>query len=161
MSVSDYLKGPVGVSGAIVGHRGQLTGADMTLDLTPSTLSLDLVGINKPAGFPASAHAVVTAPRSVGVRNENRKRDPQHERVLPGVVQRRTRIEVLREHEHDRDRRDAQRGDARRHDRGGGDAPSARATADRICSIVIWPSTPCTTCPLRSTITLVGKPIAA
>jgi len=56
--VSDYLKGPVGITGTLTGRRGQLTAADMVLDLTPATLSLDLVGINKPAGFPASAHAI-------------------------------------------------------------------------------------------------------
>jgi AsmA-like C-terminal region/Protein of unknown function len=53
----DYLKGPVGVAAALTGHRGQLVSADMTLDLTPATLVLDLLGVNKAAGFPAAAHA--------------------------------------------------------------------------------------------------------
>jgi len=54
--VSDYLRGNVGVNGTLTGHRGQLLSADLNLDMTPSILSFDLVGIGKPAGFPASGH---------------------------------------------------------------------------------------------------------
>lgn len=54
--VSDYLRGSVGVNGTLTGHRGQLLTADLNLDMTPSVLSFDLVGITKPAGFPASGH---------------------------------------------------------------------------------------------------------
>ena len=53
---SDYLRGSVGVNGNLTGHRGQLLTADMNLDMTPSILSFDIVGISKPAGFPASGH---------------------------------------------------------------------------------------------------------
>jgi hypothetical protein len=56
---SDYLKGPVGVVGALTGRHGQLAAGDLTLDLTPAALSVDLVGIDKPVGFPASAHALL------------------------------------------------------------------------------------------------------
>ena len=56
---ADYLRGPVGVTGTLTGKRGQLVAGDLALDLTPSTLSLDLVGISKPMGFPASAHATL------------------------------------------------------------------------------------------------------
>jgi len=56
LHVNDYLSGVVGVNGTLIGHRGQLASADMNLDLTPSVLAVDLVGIEKPAGFPASAH---------------------------------------------------------------------------------------------------------
>ncbi|HEY0303253.1 MAG TPA: hypothetical protein VGC36_18045, partial [Rhizomicrobium sp.] len=64
--LNDYLRGPVGVSGTLFGYRGQLKSADLNLDLTPAALAVDLVGIGKPAGFPASAHAVATfAPHSV------------------------------------------------------------------------------------------------
>lgn len=71
LHASDYLKGPIGLNADLTGRRGQLTGAEMTLDLTPATLTLDLVGINKPAGFPAASHAVVTfGPHSVP-RSEN------------------------------------------------------------------------------------------
>jgi hypothetical protein len=54
--VNDYLSGVVGINGTLTGHRGQITSADMNLDLTPSVLAVDLVGISKPAGFPASGH---------------------------------------------------------------------------------------------------------
>ncbi|MGZ5937095.1 MAG: YhdP family protein [Rhizomicrobium sp.] len=57
---NDYLSGSVGVNGTLTGHRGQLLAADMNIDLTPAVLSLDLVGISKPAGFPASAHGTAT-----------------------------------------------------------------------------------------------------
>lgn len=57
---NDYLSGPVGVNGTLIGHRGQFTSADMNLDLTPSVLAVDLVGISKPAGFPASAHGTAS-----------------------------------------------------------------------------------------------------
>ena len=58
--IKDYLNGPVGINGTLSGHRGQLKQANMTLDLTPATLSFDLIGINKPAGFPATLHAATT-----------------------------------------------------------------------------------------------------
>jgi hypothetical protein len=53
---SDFLKGPSTINATITGHRGSLLSADMTMDLAPATLSLDLIGLDKPAGFPASAH---------------------------------------------------------------------------------------------------------
>jgi hypothetical protein len=63
---NDYLSGVVGVNGTLIGHRGQLQSADMTLDLTPSALSLDLVGIGKPAGVAASGHGTgIFAPHGV------------------------------------------------------------------------------------------------
>jgi hypothetical protein len=66
IDLGDYLKGPVGVTGTLTGHRGQLRTADLALDLTQSTLAVDLVGINKPAGFAATAHALATfGPHSV------------------------------------------------------------------------------------------------
>ncbi len=62
----DYLHGPVGVTGTLTGKRGQLVAGDLALDLTPAALSLDLLGISKPAGFPASAHALLAfGPHSV------------------------------------------------------------------------------------------------
>jgi hypothetical protein len=56
----DYLKGPITVSGTLTGHRGALQQANATLDLTQATLTLDLIGVDKPAGFPASAHVLTT-----------------------------------------------------------------------------------------------------
>jgi len=57
---NDYLSGVVGVNGTLLGHRGQLQSADLALDMTPSVLSLDLVGIAKPAGVAAAAHGTAT-----------------------------------------------------------------------------------------------------
>ncbi len=71
LHAGDYLRGPVGVDAQLTGRRGQLIGADMTLDLTPATLSLDLVGISKPAGFPAAARAVATFGPHSALRTEN------------------------------------------------------------------------------------------
>jgi hypothetical protein len=60
IDVTDYVKGPVGVSGTLSGHRGQLRSADLMLDLTQATIGVDLVGIAKPVGFAATAHSIST-----------------------------------------------------------------------------------------------------
>lgn len=71
LRADDYFRGPVGLNALLTGRRGELTGADMTLDLTPSVLTLDLFGIAKPAGFPATSRAAVTfGPHSIP-RTEN------------------------------------------------------------------------------------------
>ena len=70
LRISSYLRGPVGVSGTLVGRRGELTAADLTLDLTAAALSLDLVGITKPAGFPASAHVTVAFGSHTAIQSE-------------------------------------------------------------------------------------------
>ncbi len=56
LHTQDFLRGPVGLSGTLTGRRGALKQANLTLDLTPSTVSFDLIGVNKPAGFPTTAH---------------------------------------------------------------------------------------------------------
>jgi hypothetical protein len=71
LRLGNYLKGPIGVSGTLSGRRGQFTAADLTLDLTPTALSLDLVGITKPAGFPSSAHAVIAFGSHSAIQTEN------------------------------------------------------------------------------------------
>src|SRR6201999_2312181 len=53
---ADFLSGPTTINATLTGHRGSLLTADMTMDLAPAALNLDLIGLNKPAGFPASAH---------------------------------------------------------------------------------------------------------
>jgi len=57
---SDFLRGTVPISAALTGHRASLLNADMTMDIAPAVLSLDLIGLNKPAGFPATAHVTAT-----------------------------------------------------------------------------------------------------
>ncbi|MBS0471483.1 MAG: AsmA-like C-terminal domain-containing protein [Proteobacteria bacterium] len=71
IDLSDFLKGPVGVTATLSGHRGQLKTADMNLDLTQATLGVDLVGISKPAGFAATAHAVATFGPGTKIQTEN------------------------------------------------------------------------------------------
>ncbi|MBU6298169.1 MAG: AsmA-like C-terminal domain-containing protein [Alphaproteobacteria bacterium] len=55
LHTQDYLRGPIGLSGTLTGHRGALKQANLMLDLTPTTVSFDLIGVNKPAGFPTTA----------------------------------------------------------------------------------------------------------
>ncbi|HVU20976.1 MAG TPA: AsmA-like C-terminal domain-containing protein, partial [Rhizomicrobium sp.] len=54
------LKGPTTITAALTGHRGSLLSADMTMDLAPAALNLDLIGLNKPSGFPANAHVTAS-----------------------------------------------------------------------------------------------------
>jgi len=58
--LSDYLKGPIGISGTLTGHRGALKQGNLTLDLTPANLMLDIIAVNKPAGFPLTARLGLT-----------------------------------------------------------------------------------------------------
>ena len=67
------LKGPVGVTAVLTGQRGQLRNADMTMDLTPAVLNIDLLGVNKTAGSPASAHVNATFGGRSVVRSETLK----------------------------------------------------------------------------------------
>jgi len=60
LRLKDYVKGPVGLSGTFTGHRGSLKQAALTVDLTPSNVMLDMVAVNKPAGFPMTARVATT-----------------------------------------------------------------------------------------------------
>ncbi|MEI9931957.1 MAG: hypothetical protein WDM89_15820 [Rhizomicrobium sp.] len=51
-----FLSGPTTINATLTGHRGSLLTADMEMDLASAALNLDLIGLNKPEGFPASAH---------------------------------------------------------------------------------------------------------
>jgi hypothetical protein len=69
----DYLKGPIGISGSLTGHRGALQQANLTVDFTPTVVTLNLIGVNKPAGFPMTARLAVgfaagSAIDTVGIR---------------------------------------------------------------------------------------------
>jgi uncharacterized protein DUF3971/AsmA-like protein len=55
-----FLKGAAPVTATLTGHRASLRSADMTLDLTPAVMTLDLIGLDKPSGFPATAHVTAT-----------------------------------------------------------------------------------------------------
>lgn len=71
LRTEDFMSGPMGVNATIVGHRGQLTRADMDLDLGPAAIDFGLLGINKPAGSPATAHVVTTFGPGNAVRAED------------------------------------------------------------------------------------------
>ncbi len=60
LGLKDYLKGPVGINGTLVGHRGALAQGNFTLDLTPTNVVFDTIGVNKPSGFPMSARIAAT-----------------------------------------------------------------------------------------------------
>ena len=58
---ADFLKGPSTIAATLTGHRWIVADfADMTMDLAPATLNLDFMGLNKPAGFPATAHVTAS-----------------------------------------------------------------------------------------------------
>lgn len=71
IEASDYVRGPVGVNGTLTGRRGQLLSGDLALDLTPTTLSVDLVAINKPPAFPASGHAILAFGPNTTLKSAN------------------------------------------------------------------------------------------
>ncbi|MBV8976209.1 MAG: AsmA-like C-terminal domain-containing protein [Alphaproteobacteria bacterium] len=52
---ASVIDGPSNVVATLTGHRGSLSAADMTMDLAPTRLTFDLIGLNKPQGFPTSA----------------------------------------------------------------------------------------------------------
>lgn len=60
INTKDFIKGPIAVTGNLQGNRGALTAGNFNLDLTPAVVALDLLAINKPAGFPMSARIGVT-----------------------------------------------------------------------------------------------------
>ena len=68
---ADFLKGPTTVNATLTGHRGSLLNADMTMDLAPAILNLDLIGLNKPAGFPANAHVTATFGPESSIKTES------------------------------------------------------------------------------------------
>ncbi len=59
IGLKDYLKGPIGINGSLTGHRGSLQQANLTLDLMPTAVTLNLIGVNKPAGAPMTARLAV------------------------------------------------------------------------------------------------------
>lgn len=51
-----YIRGPVLISGSFTGSKGALRQGDLTLDLTPATVTVDAIGLAKPAGFAITGH---------------------------------------------------------------------------------------------------------
>ena len=59
IGLTNILTGPVGVTAALTGHRGSLINADTQLDLTPATVLIPIVHLNKPAGQAAAGRVSV------------------------------------------------------------------------------------------------------
>jgi len=59
IGLTTILTGPVGVTGTLTGHRGQLRSADTQLDLTPANVLIPIVHLGKPAGQAAAGHVTV------------------------------------------------------------------------------------------------------
>jgi len=53
---TNMMDGPSNIAATLTGHRGALLTADMTMDLAPTKLKFDLIGLDKPEGFPTVAH---------------------------------------------------------------------------------------------------------
>ncbi len=56
VGLENILTGPVMVSADMQGHRGQLTTADVTMDLSNASLLVPILHLGKPPGFGASGH---------------------------------------------------------------------------------------------------------
>jgi len=55
LNTGGIISGPVGVSGQLLGHHGQIQRANLALDLTPATMAVDVINFHKPPGTPATA----------------------------------------------------------------------------------------------------------
>ncbi len=69
LGTNDILTGPVNVTAVLTGYRGSLRHADIALDMAPSTLALDIIGITKAAGVPESGNIAVDFTPSGILRN--------------------------------------------------------------------------------------------
>jgi Protein of unknown function/AsmA-like C-terminal region len=66
IGLARYLRGTVPISAELQGHRGSLLHADLTIDLTPATLSVPIVNLEKAPGQAASGQIGVNfAPGNV------------------------------------------------------------------------------------------------
>ena len=59
VGMQNILTGPVAVSADMQGHRGQLTTADVTMDLTNAVLAIPILHLGKQAGQAAGGHVTV------------------------------------------------------------------------------------------------------
>src|SRR5258708_4346600 len=58
LNTGSYLKGPILLDATLTGRHGHFEHADATIDLSPTNLAVDLVGIDKPSGTPAGARVL-------------------------------------------------------------------------------------------------------
>jgi hypothetical protein len=55
INAGGLITGPVNMTAKVLGHRGDLRSAAMTMDLTPATMSMDILNFHKAPGTPATA----------------------------------------------------------------------------------------------------------
>jgi hypothetical protein len=55
INAGSLITGPVNMTAKVLGHRGDLRSAAMTMDLTPATMSMDILNFHKAPGIPATA----------------------------------------------------------------------------------------------------------
>jgi hypothetical protein len=65
---SEYMTGPVGVSGELDGFRGKMQRAQLKVDLTPAAISMKFLGYSKSAGTAADAQVSLHMDASGSVR---------------------------------------------------------------------------------------------
>ncbi|MES2292179.1 MAG: AsmA-like C-terminal domain-containing protein [Pseudomonadota bacterium] len=70
IGLQNILTGPVPVTADMQGHRGQLTTADVTLDLTNSALAIPILHLGKQAGQAAAGHVTVNFASGDMIRDE-------------------------------------------------------------------------------------------
>ena len=58
LKLGDFFTGPVGVNANLQGHQGKMRAVQVTVDLTPATISFDTISYRKPPGTAASAQVV-------------------------------------------------------------------------------------------------------
>lgn len=68
--IGDLMTGPVSVTAQILGHRGSLRRANMTMDLTPTTLAMDIVNYHKAPGVPATAQVSALFDKDSTIKSE-------------------------------------------------------------------------------------------
>ncbi len=55
LDTSEFFSGSVSISAQAQGHRGVIRHANVTMDLTPATMALDIINFHKPSGVAATA----------------------------------------------------------------------------------------------------------
>lgn len=55
INVGTLISGPVNMTAKVLGHRGDLRTAAMTMDLTPASMAMDILNFHKAPGTPATA----------------------------------------------------------------------------------------------------------
>ncbi len=55
INAGDLITGPVNMTAKVLGHRGDLRSAAITMDLTPATMAMDILNFHKAPGTPATA----------------------------------------------------------------------------------------------------------